>query len=47
MTSAFIGEALSKGAGDPEDLFRVDAIVAGDKTSPAVSETGCTLQWPA
>src|SRR5882672_2368085 len=47
MTSAFIGEALSKGAGDPEDLFRVDSIVAGDKTSPAVSETGCTLQWPA
>jgi branched-chain amino acid transport system substrate-binding protein len=47
MTSAFIGEALPKGAGDPEDLFRVDSIVAGDKTSPAVSETGCTLQWPA
>jgi branched-chain amino acid transport system substrate-binding protein len=47
MTSAFIGEALSKGASDPEDLFRVDSIVAGDKTSPAVSETGCTLQWPA
>jgi len=47
MTSAFVGEALPKGAGDPEDLFRVDTIVAGDKTSPAVSETGCTLQWPA
>ena len=47
MTSAFVGEALPKGAGDPEDLFRVDSIVAGDKTSPAVSETGCTLQWPA
>jgi branched-chain amino acid transport system substrate-binding protein len=47
MTSAFVGEALPKGASDPEDLFRVDTIVAGDKTSPAVSETGCTLQWPA
>ncbi|HEY2227405.1 MAG TPA: ABC transporter substrate-binding protein [Xanthobacteraceae bacterium] len=47
MTSAFVGEALSKGAADPEDLFRVDQIVAGDKTSPAVSETGCALQWPA
>ena len=47
MTSAFVGEALPKGTGDPEDLFRVDTIVAGDKTSPAVSETGCTLQWPA
>jgi branched-chain amino acid transport system substrate-binding protein len=47
MTSAFIGEAQSKGESDPEDLFRVDQIVAGDKTSPPVAETGCTLQWPA
>jgi len=47
MTSAFVGEAQPKGASDPEDLFRVNTIVAGDKTSPAVSETGCTLQWPA
>jgi branched-chain amino acid transport system substrate-binding protein len=47
MTSAFVGEAKAKGESDPEDLFRVDNIVAGDKTSPAVSETGCTLQWPS
>jgi branched-chain amino acid transport system substrate-binding protein len=47
MTSAFVGEAQSKGESDPEDLFKVDNIVAGDKTSPPVAETGCTLQWPA
>jgi branched-chain amino acid transport system substrate-binding protein len=47
MTSAFVGEAQAKGASDPQDLFRVDSIVAGDTTSPPVSETGCTLQWPA
>jgi len=47
MTSAFVGEALIKPAGDPEDLFRVDSIVAGDKTSPPVAETGCTMQMPA
>ncbi len=47
MTSAFVGKAQSKGASDPQDLFRVDSIVAGDTTSPPVSETGCTLQWPA
>ena len=34
MTSAFVGEALSKPAGDPEDLFQVDHVVAGDKTAP-------------
>ena len=47
MTSAFVGEALTKPAGDPEDLFKVYTIVPGDKTSPPESETGCTLQWPA
>ncbi|HYB54806.1 MAG TPA: ABC transporter substrate-binding protein [Alphaproteobacteria bacterium] len=47
MTSAFVGQALKEGKSDPEDLFQVDSIVAGDKTSPPESETGCTLQWPA
>jgi branched-chain amino acid transport system substrate-binding protein len=47
MTSAFVGEALTKPAGDPEDLFKVDTVIPGDKTSPPESETGCTLQWPA
>jgi branched-chain amino acid transport system substrate-binding protein len=47
MTSAFVGEAKSKGESDPDDLFVVNDIVAGDKTSPPVSETGCTLQWPS
>jgi branched-chain amino acid transport system substrate-binding protein len=47
MTSAFVGEAVSKGASDPEDLFKVDTVVPGDKTAPAVTETGCKVQWPA
>ena len=47
MTSAFVGEAQSKGKDDPEDFFRVDEVVPGDKTAPAVSETGCNVQWPS
>jgi branched-chain amino acid transport system substrate-binding protein len=47
MTTAFVGEALSKPAGDPEDLFRVDSVVPGDKTAPPENATGCTLKWPA
>jgi len=47
MTSSFVGEALAKPAGDPEDLFRVDQVIAGDKVSPAENDTGCSLQWPA
>jgi branched-chain amino acid transport system substrate-binding protein len=47
MTSAFVGEALAKPAGDPEDLFRVDRVVPGDTTAPAEDQTGCKMQWPA
>ena len=47
MTSAFVGEALPKAAGDPEDLFRVDNVISGDKTAPPESQTGCKVQWPA
>ena len=47
MTSAFVGEALQKPAGDPEDLFKVNNVIAGDQVNPPVSDTGCKLQWPA
>ena len=47
MTSAFVGEAQSKGKDDPEDLYRVDEVVPGDKTAPPVAETGCNVQWPS
>ena len=47
MLSAFIGELLHKGDGDPENLFKVNHIIAGDSSAPPVSETGCTMQIPA
>ncbi|HML06508.1 MAG TPA: ABC transporter substrate-binding protein [Xanthobacteraceae bacterium] len=47
MLSAFVGELLQKGDGDPENLFKVNQIVAGDSVAPPVSETGCTMQMPA
>jgi branched-chain amino acid transport system substrate-binding protein len=47
MTSSFVGEAVKKGADDPEDLFNVTQVVAGDVTAPPVNETGCNVQWPA
>jgi branched-chain amino acid transport system substrate-binding protein len=47
MTSSFVGEAVKKGANDPEDLFNVTQVVAGDVTAPPVGETGCNVQWPA
>jgi branched-chain amino acid transport system substrate-binding protein len=47
MTSSFVGQALTTGKDDPEDLFQVTAVIAGDKTSPPESETGCKLVWPS
>ena len=47
MLSAFIGELMHKGDGDPENLFKVNHIIAGDSSAPPVSETGCTMQMPA
>jgi branched-chain amino acid transport system substrate-binding protein len=46
MTSAFVGEALTQGRDDPEDLFRVDKVIAGDETAPPEDQTGCKAQWP-
>src|SRR3974377_2246542 len=34
MTSAFVGQAVQKPAGDPEDLFQVDQVIAGEKGNP-------------
>jgi branched-chain amino acid transport system substrate-binding protein len=47
MTSAFVGEAQAKGKDDPEDLYKVDEVIPGDKTAPPVAETGCSVRWPS
>jgi branched-chain amino acid transport system substrate-binding protein len=47
MLSAFIGELLKKGDGDPENLFKVNDIVSGDSIAPTVEETGCKMSMPA
>ena len=49
MTSAFVGEADAQaGDGDPEDLFKVDHIVAGDSVAPPViGDRLHACRWPA
>jgi len=47
MLSAFLGELLQTGDGDPENLFKVNSIVAGDSTAPSVVDTGCKMNMPA
>ncbi|HXW42984.1 MAG TPA: ABC transporter substrate-binding protein [Xanthobacteraceae bacterium] len=47
MLSAFLGELLQTGDGDPENLFKVNSIVAGDSIAPSVADTGCKMNMPA
>jgi branched-chain amino acid transport system substrate-binding protein len=47
MLSAFLGELLQTGDGDPENLFKVNSIVAGDSVAPSVADTGCKMNMPA
>ena len=43
----YVGHAQSKGADDPEDLFKVDEVVKGADVAASLEETGCKMTWPA
>lgn len=43
----YVGQAQSKGADDPEDLFDVKEVVKGTTVAGTLEETGCKLSWPA
>ncbi len=46
MSTVFVGEAHPP-QGDPDNMFKVHSLVAGEKVASPVEETGCKLQWPA
>ncbi|MFI4986571.1 MAG: ABC transporter substrate-binding protein [Alphaproteobacteria bacterium] len=46
MASLFAGEAHGA-TGDPNDLFRIDAVIPGEKAEGPVEGTGCHLSYPA
>lgn len=43
----FVGQAQSKGADDPEDLFSVKEVVKGGDVAETLEETGCKQVWPS
>jgi branched-chain amino acid transport system substrate-binding protein len=43
----YVGQAQSKGDGDPEDLFKVNEIVKGADVADSLEETGCKQTWPS
>jgi branched-chain amino acid transport system substrate-binding protein len=47
IPNLFVGEAQSKGADDPEDLFKVNEVVKGEDVAGTLEETGCKQTWPS
>ena len=43
----YVGQAQSKGASDPEDLFKVNEVVKGVDVAGTLEETGCKQTWPS
>ena len=43
----FVGQAQSKGADDPEDLFKVNEVVKGEEVAGTLEDTGCKQTWPS
>jgi branched-chain amino acid transport system substrate-binding protein len=46
IPNLFVGEAMEKGATDPEDLFKVTEVVKGVSVAGTVEESGCKMSWP-
>jgi branched-chain amino acid transport system substrate-binding protein len=47
MCDIFVGEMHSPGPGGPDDLFKVEETVPGEKAAGPAEETGCKVVWPA
>jgi branched-chain amino acid transport system substrate-binding protein len=47
MSDLFVGQVTPPGAGGPDDLFKVEAIVKGDDAAGPAEATGCKINWPS
>lgn len=47
MSDLFVGQVHPPGPGGPDDLFKVEEIVTGEKAAGSVESTGCKVVWPS
>jgi branched-chain amino acid transport system substrate-binding protein len=47
MSDIFVGEVHPPGPGGPDDLFKIEETVTGEKAAGPVEATGCKLVWPS
>jgi branched-chain amino acid transport system substrate-binding protein len=47
MSDLFVGQVQPPGAGGPDDLFKVEEVVTGEKAAGSAESTGCKVTWPS
>jgi branched-chain amino acid transport system substrate-binding protein len=47
MSDLFVGQVQTPGAGGPDDLFKTEEVVTGEKAAGSAESTGCKVVWPA
>jgi branched-chain amino acid transport system substrate-binding protein len=47
MSDLFVGQMHTPGPGGPDDLFKVEEVVIGEKAAGPAEATGCKVVWPS
>jgi branched-chain amino acid transport system substrate-binding protein len=47
IPNQWVGHAIAKGSGGPEDLFHVDEVVKVGEAAGTLEESECKMQWPS
>ncbi len=47
MSDIFVGQVHPPGPGGPDDLFKIEETVTGEKAAGPVEATGCKIAWPS
>jgi branched-chain amino acid transport system substrate-binding protein len=47
MSDLHVGQMHTPGPGGPDDLFKVEEVVTGEKAAGSAESTGCKVAWPS
>jgi branched-chain amino acid transport system substrate-binding protein len=47
MPNIFVGQAHPPEGGNPDNVFKVEALVPGEQAAGTVADTGCKMVHPA
>jgi branched-chain amino acid transport system substrate-binding protein len=47
MSDLFVGQVQQPGPGGPDDLFKIESVIPGEKAAGSAESTGCKVTWPS